>query len=633
MNLGQMLFNGKCKVFAPFYYIPMEIGIKYFLQGNFSVKIINIMKKYLLLFSLTIFLFACNKDEEISQDVVVPPVIELDSEDGIYVVKIGKEIVIEPTYQNVDYAVYSWKCNGRIISDEPQLKYIFNECGSYYVTLRVDTRDASTEEEIRVDVNELAPPVISLVTPSIGLKVVAGREYILTPDIQNAEGATYLWTLNGNEVGTENTYTFKQDELGTYELTLTVANEDGQSEKTVSIEVVDKLPIEIVVPSSLYFTEDNTKYVELGRTLFVRPFVSISAEPSYQWSLDGQPIEGANSLVYGFKPAKTGEHTLTFTVKYDNQRTKATLTRNIAVSGVDEVSVNIPVKCCEAAGKRPFAAGNSIYSNKVYEFVPAPGQFVNETNTAGFNGESTHEAACAYAQKRLDNEQYVSLGGWGGYIVVGFDHSIENKGGYDFSIKGNAFDSSNEPGIVWVMQDVNGDGLPNDEWYELKGSEYGKPETIQDYAVTYFRPGPNMDTQWQDNKGNKGAIDRLGNYHPQEFYYPLWIEEDSYTLYGTCLKARTEQSPSTGMWSNNPFGWGYADNIGDDMPNKDNPNAGALGNYFKISDAVNIDGTSANLSHIDFIKVQTGVNVKAGWLGENSTEVFKFCDENNNNDK
>ncbi|EKC52509.1 hypothetical protein LEA_16856, partial [human gut metagenome] len=56
-------------------------------------------------------------------------------------------------------------------------------------------------------------------------------------------------------------------------------------------------------------------------------------------------------------------------------------------------------------------------------------------------------------------------------------------------------------------------------------------------------------------------------------------------------------------------------------------------NYFKISDALNIDGTSANLSHIDFIKVQTGVNVKAGWLGENSTEVFKFCDENNNNDK
>ena len=37
MNLGQMLFNGKCKVFAPFYYIPMEIGIKYFLLDDISI--------------------------------------------------------------------------------------------------------------------------------------------------------------------------------------------------------------------------------------------------------------------------------------------------------------------------------------------------------------------------------------------------------------------------------------------------------------------------------------------------------------------------------------------------------------------------------------------------------------------
>jgi len=65
------------------------------------------------------------------------------------------------------------------------------------------------------------------------------------------------------------------------------------------------------------------------------------------------------------------------------------------------------------------------------------------------------------------------------------------------------------------------------------------------------------------------------------------------------------------------------------MPSKDNPNASSISNYFKISDAVNLDGSSANLTHIDFIKVQTGVNAKAGWLGENSTEVYGFTDENN----
>lgn len=41
---------------------------------------------------------------------------------------------------------------------------------------------------------------------------------------------------------------------------------------------------------------------------------------------------------------------------------------------------------------------------------------------------------------------------------------------------------------MWVMQDVNGNGLPDDTWYQLKGSEYGKEETIETYAVTYYRP-------------------------------------------------------------------------------------------------------------------------------------------------
>lgn len=41
------------------------------------------------------------------------------------------------------------------------------------------------------------------------------------------------------------------------------------------------------------------------------------------------------------------------------------------------------------------------------------------------------------------------------------------------------------------MQDVNGNGKPDDEWYELRGSETGGEWTVQEYAVTYYRPaGP-----------------------------------------------------------------------------------------------------------------------------------------------
>ena len=52
-----------------------------------------------------------------------------------------------------------------------------------------------------------------------------------------------------------------------------------------------------------------------------------------------------------------------------------------------------------------------------------------------------------------------------------------------------------------------------------------------------------------------------------------------------------------------------------------------------IGNAVDGNGEPANLAYIDFVKVQTGVNAKAGWLGENSTEVFGFTDENLNQGK
>ncbi len=51
---------------------------------------------------------------------------------------------------------------------------------------------------------------------------------------------------------------------------------------------------------------------------------------------------------------------------------------------------------------------------------------------------------------------------------------------------------------------------------------------------------------------------------------------------------------------------------------------------FRISNAVNADGTPANLKYIDFVKVVNGLNTKSGWLGEVSTEVCGFNDENIN---
>lgn len=597
----------------------------------------NRLKRWGVVLSLVMALgfVACNDDDE----KIVPepaPVITLDSETGVYLVKVGRQVVINPTVENDKDAYYSWIIGGKLMGMEKSFTFSSDTCGQVFVTFRVETKAGSVEEEMRVDVAELAPPVISLMMPAGGLKVLANTEYKLLPDIQNREGATYKWTMNDQTVGTDSCYTFNQPELGHYAVSLEVVNEDGKGNKVIDIEVVEQMPYKVEFEKPTYFAENNDRSVFTGRTIYLQPSLEYFMNPTYVWTVDGVEVDNGGKALFAYTPEAAGEHSVGVKVSEAVKSGAKAITRNIirAGSAVAESTVKVVCFGTEEGGKRPVTGNSSALWNKVYEYCPAPGQFINETKTGGFLGnEMTHEQAVAYAEERLKpGNVWVSLGGFGGYIVVGFDHSIENKGGfngYDFSVTGNQFKGSSEPGIVWVMQDVNGNHLPDDEWYELRGSETGKEETVQDYAVTYYRPaGPGMKVEWTDINGKTGSIDYLIEYHSQAYYYPNWIREDSYTLRGTCLKARNVQDPTTGFWDNQAFDWGYADNFGQDKADGENADAGPLQTYFKISNAINRDGSSAKLKYIDFIKVQTGTNAKSGWLGEQSTEVLSFEDKN-----
>lgn len=269
----------------------------------------------------------------------------------------------------------------------------------------------------------------------------------------------------------------------------------------------------------------------------------------------------------------------------------------------------------------------SAYANKVLAYRPAPGQFMNTSTTAyekGFSAEDVRRKA----EEKLKDPYLclLSLGGFGGSIVVGFDHTVPNiSGAYDFKIYGNAsYDSfgtltgalggSSEPGIVLVSKDVNGNGLADDEWYELKGSEYDSKHTIKDYAITYHRPAsPLSSVKWTDNQGNTGYVYR-NETHTKNDYYPAWIEEDEMTFYGSRLKDNAVNEPRPGMpehWVGYCYAYGYADN----HPNDEK---GAL---FKIDWAVDKEGRSVKLDGIDFVKIYTAVNQYCGWMGEISTEV------------
>ncbi len=264
----------------------------------------------------------------------------------------------------------------------------------------------------------------------------------------------------------------------------------------------------------------------------------------------------------------------------------------------------------EYRGEEP-AGGESDY--RVVEYMPAPGQFINE----GFEARTMAEAI-DYAESRLARRQYVSLGGFGGYIVFRFAEPITNLGGYDFAIQGNAFTTSSEPGIVWVMCDANTNGLADDVWYELAGSETGAATTVANYSVTYFRPtADSRPVAWRDSEGAEGQIDYLPTQHKQPTYYPLWVDADSYTLSGTRLAERNYQNSTT--WVAPAYEWGYADNYSahDWLAERKTVNC------FDIAMAVDANGVAVELPTIDFVKVQSAVNAKSGHLGEISTEV---CD-------
>lgn len=282
----------------------------------------------------------------------------------------------------------------------------------------------------------------------------------------------------------------------------------------------------------------------------------------------------------------------------------------------------------------------SPYISRVYEYYPAPGQFVNEMPR--YEDGDSYQDILQKAEESISgtNDVMITLGGYGGYVTFGFDHTVMNiPGEKDFRIWGNCFyellqpekkGGSAEPGIVMVSYDTNCNGLPDDEWYELAGSEYYSPATKHNYSISYFRPDPNRDIiadednslddiyyiRWSDNEGRTGYLPK-NIFHNQD-YFPKWQISDKLSFNGSLLAQNAEDISGYGayyvLYS---YPWGYVDN---------HPNEYADLNSFDISWAVDDKGNHVELPGVDFIRVYTGINQYCGWLGETSTELSRAQD-------
>lgn len=459
--------------------------------------------------------------------------------------------------------------------------------------------------------------------------IAEGTDLSLSPSITNGNSSTYTWMLDGKDVASTPTYTFKSDEAGEYNLRFRASNDAGVAEKVIKITVykdVERITantfeiLHLNVPKDFSIQENiEWKILEVPSPLY-RLTDATTAEPL-------------------FVAAEEGEYHVQI------------------ISGNKKKEIIIEVK----KGSKQV----SPFISTVFDYMPAPGQFVNELPK--YNTGDTHEDMVKKAGEWLIGEEayMVTLGGWGGYVTFGFDHTIVNvPGRRDFRVRGNAFGANDnkrpnapfggscEPGIIMVAYDKNKNGKPDDdEWYEIKGSsnysaakepwfsfakENGNDTRVfRDYEMTYYRPtkekpetsgrpdDPNASTtiknyiRWTDNQGNEGY--KVKNVYHSQTYYPAWVKENQLTYKGIRLP---ENGINEGRF--NPgvnegstyfvlygFRYGYVDN----SPNVDDNSA------IDIDWAIDKNGNKVDLPGIDFVKVYCGVNQENGWLGECSTEV------------
>jgi hypothetical protein len=197
-----------------------------------------------------------------------------------------------------------------------------------------------------------------------------------------------------------------------------------------------------------------------------------------------------------------------------------------------------------------------------------------------------------------------SLGSAGGYEVWTVDHRTSYK------IEGNPFGAWHEPGVVWMQEDKNGNGLPDEMWHELRGGDDDdsawRDKITRRYAVSYFKT-PDSGTineygqlirkvYWADSKGRTGKI-------PGGFPSPWGVVGDWVTY--TCTLLRDNGQIATGSY-NDLIATGYVD--------------AATVDFF-VNKAMGADGAPVTLTAVKFIKVQTGIFRYGGLYGDVSTEI------------
>lgn len=296
---------------------------------------------------------------------------------------------------------------------------------------------------------------------------------------------------------------------------------------------------------------------------------------------------------------------------------------------------------------RSVALGQTPFAAYVIDYAPAPGQWVNDER---FNDPGAALGPPVVGGLPEPGEaELVTLGGLGGSITLGFDHTVEddplNPFGMDAIVFSNAFWSGGDPEFHWaecatieISLDENENGLADDTWYLIPGSHIPDPA------------GQLLVLTWDDDTADATYPPDLASWIPPGTFgeWSTFAFELPVGLFGAAVVV----NPEAGSGMEGIFGYAEysptlllgdtdADGSVDDLtiPPADfytvpddpltvgiSPGSGG-GDAFDVAWAVDPEtNRPAGLTGFDFIRITTAVNIVAGAFGEKSAEIDAVAD-------
>ena len=107
----------------------------------------------------------------------------------------------------------------------------------YFLFLSV-TVAISSSCNIDEEITTALPPEIILDSNTGIYTVKEGREIVIAPNYESAEGATYSWTMNGEVLSTSPSLSFVGEEIGEYFIVVSVTTEGGTDSEEIRVDVI-----------------------------------------------------------------------------------------------------------------------------------------------------------------------------------------------------------------------------------------------------------------------------------------------------------------------------------------------------------------------------------------------------------